>query len=279
MTRYICTLCLLPGLLASSCSTPFARQWESRLWITQQQTDGDVQNPSNNSWLDTDDLRFNVVCTQFRQVQNFRYSVLAIGVQCRNESSMTYPMEFNPIQVLTESDVIVQPMLLDHVMYKFYGGDLRTAAQIAQASQPYESYPCTPAGDILAGIINLYRAYENQAVVTEFARKEALPHDLYYNSFVPTSAPPGGAVQWIQYYPETLKPIKIMIEGTTLESAVTFENPPPAPPPKPMRTADQAELGTILVAMAVIGFLILNEYASKIVYSLRSTSTANMSRF
>ena len=248
---------ILPLVTLLACSTPFVRQWESRLWVTPTENNEEDQNIG---WLQTEDLSINVVCTQFRQVLNLSNSVLAIGVQCRNESGTTYPLQFNPIQVLTEGDLIVQPMPLDHVMYKFYGGDLRTAAQIARASQPYERYPGTPAGDILAGIINLYRAYENQAIITEFARKEALPHDLYYNSFVPTSMPPGGAVQWIQYYPGTLKPIKVMIEGTTLESALTFEKPPPTPPPKPMRSDDKAVAVLVIAAMIAASFVIAMDH-------------------
>ncbi len=248
------TLLLLLLLQLLACSTPYARQWESRLWLTSENKNQDMQELGS---LETEDLLITVVCTQFRQVLNPRNSLLAISAECRNESNATYPLHFNPIQVLTDENVIVQPLPLDHVMYTFYGGDLRTAAQTARLWQPYEDYSDTAVGSILTGIVNAYRAYENQAIINEFKRKEALPHALYYRSFTSSSLPPGGAVQWNQYYPVTVKPIKVMIEGNTIESALKFEKPPPKPPPQRVKSAEQRAVALVLILMIVGGFWIM----------------------
>ena len=112
-------LLLLLPLLA--CATPYARQWESRLWLTPTTTKADKPEIGT---LGTDELAVAVVCTQFRQVLNPSNSVLAIGVQCRNTTDTTHVLDYNPIQVLSDSNLVVQPLPLDHVMYKFYGGDL-----------------------------------------------------------------------------------------------------------------------------------------------------------
>lgn len=247
------SLLLLLPLLA--CSTPYARQWESRLWHTPAVKDGEMLEVGE---LNTDELHITVFCTQFRQVLNPNNSVISIGVQCLNTTDTTYLLEFNPVQVVSDSNLIVQPLPLDHVMYKFYGGDLRSAAQLARISQPYADYTGTVVDDILTAVVNVYRAYENQAIITEFARKEALPHDLYYRSFTPTSLPPGVAVQWIQYYPGTPNPIKVMIEGKTVESAVTFEKPPPAPAPKPRRSVGVKLLVMLAFAAIVVASIVEN---------------------
>lgn len=239
------TLLLLPLL---ACSTPYGRQWESRLWHTPTVKDGEILEVGE---LVTDELLISVFCTQFRQVLNPSNSVISIGVQCLNATDTTYPLEFNPVQVVSDSNLIVQPLPLDHVMYKFYGGNLRSAAQLSRISEPYADYTGTVVGDILTAVVNVYREYENQAIITEFARKEALPHDLYYRSFTPTSLPPGVAVQWIQYYPGTPSPIKVMIEGTTVESAVTFEKPRPAPVQKNV-VSDNALLLFVMLAIGGI---------------------------
>ena len=142
-------------------------------------------------------------------------------------------------------------------MYKFYGGNLRSATQLARISEPYADYTGTVVGDILTAVVNVYRTYENQAIITEFARKEALPHDLYYRSFTPTSLPPGVAVQWIQY-PGTLNPIKVMIEGKTVESAVTFEKPRRAPVQKNVKSDNALALFVMLTIGGIIALASLS---------------------
>ena len=250
------TLSLLFLLPILACATPYARQWESRLWITPTTTKADKPEIGT---LGTDELAVAVVCTQFRQVLNPSNSVLAIAVQCRNKTDSTHVLDYNPIQVLSDSNLVVQPLPVDHVMYKFYGGDLRTTAQLDRLAHPYADYTGDAFADILIGIVNVYRGYENQAIITEFARKEALPHDLYYRSFTPTSLPPGVALQWIQYYPGMSKPIKVMIQGKTVESAVTFEKPSPVPQQKPKRF-DYAVLLLVMLTMAgIIAFASLSK--------------------
>ena len=79
-------------------------------------------------------------------------------------------------------------------MYKLYGGNLREAAQWARLAET--STPLTSSGDsllesVLVGMVNAYREYEHGAIITELHKNEALPYDLYYRSFTPTSLPPG----------------------------------------------------------------------------------------
>lgn len=239
------TLSLLFLLPILACATPYARQWESRLWLTPTTTKADKPEIGT---LGTDELAVAVVCTQFRQVLNPSNSVLAIAVQCRNTTDSTHVLDYNPIQVLSDSNLVVQPLPLDHVMYKFYGGDLRNAGQLDQLARPYADYTGDAFVDILIGLVNVYRSYEENAIITEFARKEALPHDLYYRSFTPTSLPPGASVQWIQYYPGMFTPLKVMLEGYTVDTAVVFEKPPPAPP----RTKTKKQTGESLVLMVML---------------------------
>ena len=68
-------------------------------------------------------------------------------------------------------------------MYKFYGGTLPRHCRLTDSLRPLQSYGDSLADNILTAVVNAYRSYEHGAIITEFHRKEALPYDLYYDSF------------------------------------------------------------------------------------------------
>ena len=139
-------------------------------------------------------------------------------------------------------------------MYKFYGGTLREIAQINRLSRPLGDYGNSLAENILAAVVNVYRSYENRAIITEFHRKEALPYDLYYESFAPISLPAGVSTEWIEYYPATTDTITVMLLGADIEDGVTFGRPPP-PPPLPFRRWRGADL--VISLFAAVAILII----------------------
>ena len=139
-------------------------------------------------------------------------------------------------------------------MYKFYGGPLREALQIDRLTTPLQSYGDSLAENILTAVVNAYRSYEHGAIITEFHRKEALPYDLYYESFTPTSLPAGVSTQWIQYYPATTETITVMLQGEAIEDGVTFgpstaatsdapATDAPSPPQSPQSKAYGVSIG------------------------------------
>ena len=121
---------------------------------------------------------------------------------------------------------------LDHVMYKLYGGNWREAAQINRLNTPYQaSY-----GDSL------------------FHTKEALPYNLYYESFAPTSLPAGISTQWTQYYPGTTDRIRVILEGGSIEDTIMFARPPP-PNLKKREPGDGIAIA-ILFILGLIGIVV-----------------------
>ena len=146
-------------------------------------------------------------------------------------------------------------------MYKFYGGTLREAMQIERLNTPPPSHGDSIAENVLGAVVAAYRAYEHGAIITEFHRKEALPYDLYYESFTPTSLPTGVSTQWIQYYPATTGTITVMLQGGEIEDGVTFGRPPPPPPPPSPAIAFLKQLRTV-------GFVIAKILAVSWLYSL-----------
>ena len=250
MGRITLLILLLTPLMTSGCSTPYVRQWQSQLWTLPNEADNEMQELGK---LETDDLTFGLICTEFREVGNPSNAIIGIGASCRNETEDTYRLRLNPVQVIDASNSIVKPLPLDHVMYKFYGGKLRKAAQIDRLNEPLQSYGDSLAGDILTTVVSAYRTYEHGAIITEFHRKEALPYNLYYESFDPTSLPAGVSTQWIQYYPNTTETITVMLQGEAIEDGVTFGRPPPPPEPK---SNEINEIGITFAGMMVVAFAI-----------------------
>ena len=118
-------------------------------------------------------------------------------------------------------------------MYKFYGGGLREDAQIerlAESSKPLAAYGSSLVHNVLVAVIDVYREYEHGAIITEFRRKEALPYDLYYKRFTPTTLPTDVSTVWVTYYPIATDTVTVMLHGGTIEDGVTFRKPPPPPP-------------------------------------------------
>ena len=230
MTKIGLIILFLILLMNTGCATPYARQWQSQLWQVPNKTATEMPELGK---LEMEDLTFGLICTDFRQVGNPSNVIIGIGVSCRNETNGTLSLESNPIQLIDPSKVIVKPLPLDHVMYKFYGGKLREAAQIERLTEPLSSYESSLPENILTAVVNSYRAYEHRAIITEFHRKEALPYNLYYESFTPTSLPAGVSTVWTAYYPATTDTITVMLQGEKIEDGVTFGRPPPPPPPSP----------------------------------------------
>ena len=151
---------------------------------------------------------------------------------------------------------IVQSLPLDHVLYNFYGGKLREAAQFSQLNEPVVDYGDSLAENILESIVNAYRAAKHGAIITELQAKEALPYELYYKSFNPTSLPGGVSTHWIEYFPASTESIMVMLQGERVEDAVMFESPPstPMPPTEVVKNDLRAEgvVGLVLIIMALL---------------------------
>ncbi len=242
--------------LTMGCTTPYARQWQSHLWHTPQEIHGATVEIGK---LENEGLTFEMICTQFRQLENSTNSFIGISVSCRNNNPNTYLLEFNPLQVIDARNSIVKPLPLDHVMYKLYGGNWREAAQIARLNTSYpSSHGDTLVDSIFDAVVSIYRAYEQAAIITEFHDKEALPYNLYYESFAPTSLPAGISTQWTQYYPGTTDSIRVILEGGSIDNKIMFTRPPPSKPKK--REPD----GNILIAFVlIIGFFSIVRAVSK----------------
>ena len=222
-------LLLIPFvLLAAGCATPYARTWQSQLWQASETKNTEMAELGQ---LETAENTFSLICTEFRQVGNPSNALIGIGISCRNDTNETLALQYNPIQVIDGSLTITQPLSIRHVMYRLYGGDLREDAQLSRLAQK----PLTSSGDsfldVLVGVINAYRNYEHGAIITELHKKEALPYNLYYRSFTPTSLPPGVSTTWMAYYPGTTDTITVILQGLKVEEGVIFSKPPPPPPP------------------------------------------------
>ena len=234
--------------VTTGCATPYARQWQSHLWHTPQEIHSETPEIGK---LETEELTFEMICTQFRQLKNPTNSFIGISVSCRNDTPNTYLLEFNPLQVVNANDSIVKPLPLDHVMYKLYGGNWREAAQINRLNTPYQAfYGDSLVDSIFDAVVSVYRAYEQAAIITEFHNKEALPYNLYYESFAPTSLPAGISTQWTQYYPGTTDKIRVILEGGSIEDTIMFARPPP-PNLKKRVPADSI----VITLFFILGFL------------------------
>ncbi|MDE0184279.1 MAG: hypothetical protein OXP71_02345 [Candidatus Poribacteria bacterium] len=230
MPKYGIIALLLIAPMTAGCATPYVRQWESQLWQVPNETDG--ATPEFGQFK-AEDLDFGIICTEFRQVGNLNNRIIGIGVSCRNDAREPMSLPLNPIQVVDASKILIQPLSLNQVMYKFYGGGLREDAQIerlAESSKPLAAYGNSILENVLLGVINAYREYERGAIITEFHRKEALPYDLYYKRFTPTVLPAEVSTVWVTYYPFATDTITIMFHGGNVEDGVLFQQPPPPPP-------------------------------------------------
>ena len=217
---------LLALLIACMCClsgcTRYVRTWQSNLWM--------VQAPINDTnpelgVLKHEPLIFHVICTRFRQVENWQNSMLAVTVSCRNAGTETYQLNANPIQVINAENALKHILTLDHVMYKLYGGHLRELAQVSRLGSPAPDYGDSLLGTILTSVTDAYRNYENAQIVFELHEKEALPYELYYKSFTPVSLPPGVATVWTDYFPLTTSEdtISIMLQGDDITNAIAFD--------------------------------------------------------
>ena len=252
---------LLMLMMSIGCATPYAQQWQSQLW---QVKDNTTPKPELGK-LEMEDVAVGLLITELRQVSSPSNAFIGIHVSCRNQTDRTFTLEGNPIQVVNASQVLVKPLPLDHVMYKLYGGTLREQAQIAQLaenSKPLISSGASVLEDVLVAVVNTYRAQERHAIITEMHLKEALPYDLYYQSFTPTSLPPGVTTVWTEYYPYTTDQITVMLQGQRVEDGITF-GPPPPPPPKSPEQVRASKIGGIVVGGILITYLVILSIANK----------------
>ena len=249
---------LLIAPLTAGCGTPYVRQWESQLW---QVPNEPASATPEFGKFEAADLDFGIICTEFRQVGNPNNRIIGIGVSCRNGGREAIPLPLNPIQVVDASKVLIKPLSLNHVMYKFYGGGLREDAQIerlAETSKPLVAFGSSLLENVLVGVINVYRAYEHGAIVTEFHRKEALPYDVYYKGFTPTTLPTDVSTVWVTYYPITTNTITVMLHGGNIEDGVIFEQPPPPAQPIVNSKEREADLsGWWILPVTFVAFIII----------------------
>ena len=252
-------LLLIPFVLpAAGCATPYARTWQSQLWQVPETNEAELAELGQ---LKTEGNTFSLICTEFREAGNPSNALIGIGISCRNDTNETLALEYNPIQVIDTALTIMKPLPLDHVMYKLYGGNLREGAQWARLAET--NTPLTSSGDslvesVLVGVINAYRNYEHGAIITELHKKEALPYDLYYRNFTPTSLPPGVSTTWMAYYPATTDTITVILEGLKVEEGVVFSKPPPPPPPPTSNEDARDSLAAIVwILGAIIAYVLV----------------------
>ena len=245
----IILLLILLVLLTTGCTTPYTRVWESQLWQVSETNNTEIAELGQ---LETVENIFSLICTEFRQVGNPSNTFIGISILCRNDTNETLTLQYNPIQVIDASLTVTKPLPLEHVMYNLYGGNLREGAQLArliETSTPLASSGGSLLNNVLVGVINAHRAYERGAIITELHKKEALPYDLYYRSFTPTSLPPGVSTEWTEYYPATTNTITVILQGLKVEEGVIFSKPPPPPPLPSVRLSEIPILPIFIIAL------------------------------
>jgi hypothetical protein len=255
-------------LTCFGCATPLGGQlWQIQLWQQQENT---TELPEIGQ-IETENLTFCFCITEFQEIRkDYDYinnklvdkvmeSFIGISVACKNTTDETSALEFSPIQVIDASAVLVKPLPLDYVMYKRFGGHLRENAQQARLDTLNRVLPVRPrSGRLLdrfaAVLINIFGELERQEIITEMYRKEASPYDLYYESFIPASLPPGVAIIWTEYYPYSTDQITVMLQGQRVNDGVTFRTPAPLqPPPKKAESPPPKPSGKFGTDAIVIG--------------------------
>ena len=257
------SLLFLFVLLNIGCATSTPK-WQNVLWHAENSTN---ENPEIGT-LETEELAFNVIVTEFREVvynPNTQFeqenpTFIAVSVTSRNQTSETLMLDFNPIQVIGQSQILVRELPLEHVMYKLHGGRLREAAQLGRLAELSKPIPAgsTFPGAVLSGIVAGLRAAESASIVSEMYQKETSQYQLYYHSFAPVSLPRGVATSWTQYYPYTLGPIQVMLQGQTVEEGISFRLPPPPANFKQKKTKNSPSIvARIIVSSCIIGIVSL----------------------
>ena len=268
----IISLLSLFVLFGSGCAA-FKPKWQNVLWHAENSAN---ENPEIGT-LETEELEFNVIVTEFREVfynPNTQFeredpTFIAVSVTCRNQTGETLMLDSNPIQVIGPSRMLAKELPLEQVMYKLYGGRLREAAQLGRLSELSRPVPVgsTVSSAILAGIVEGLRASERTSIVSEMYQKEASQYQLYYHSFESASLPGSVATSWTQYYPHTVGPIQVMLQGQKFEEGVIFALPPPSPlppPPPPKPTSSTDKVIGIIVGSCVLSLVSLIIIASNL---------------
>ena len=248
-------------LFSSGCATSTPK-WQNVLWHAENSAN---QNPEIGT-LETEELAFSVIVTEFREVvynPNTQFeqedpTFIAVSVTCRNQTGETLMLGSNPIQVIGPSRMLAKELPLEQVMYKLYGGRLREAVQLGRLAELNKPVPVgsTFPGAVLSGIVAGLRAAESASIVSEMYQKESSQYQLYYHSFDSASLPGGVATSWTQYYPHTVGPIQVMLQGQKVEEGIIFALPPP--PPSVLKAKKSPALtAKIFVATCVLGVVSL----------------------
>ena len=86
------------------CATPYARQWQPQLW---QDSEKSTQMPEIGR-LETQTLALGIIVTQFQERLGQAQPFIGVSVSSRNQTTDTIRMEFNPIQVVDATNVLVK---------------------------------------------------------------------------------------------------------------------------------------------------------------------------
>lgn len=228
----IISLLSLFVLFGSGCAASKPK-WHNILWHAENSTN---ENPEIGA-LETEELVLNVIVTEFREVvynPNTQFeredpTFIAVSVTCRNQTGETLMLDSNPIQVIGPSRMLAKELPLEQVIYKLYGGRLREAVQLGRLAELNKPVPVdsTFPGAVLSGIVAGLRAAESASIVSEMYQRESSQYQLYYHSFDSASLPGGVATSWTQYYPHTVGPIQVMLQGQKVEEGIIFALPPP----------------------------------------------------
>ena len=205
-------------LVTSGCAVSPSTYWEQSLWEIKEH-----QNTVLIGEMQTGELEFNVILTEFVQVMSAPYesvkvipSFIAVSVTCKNKSGYDLKIGENPVQVINQNNMLSKELDIDYVMYKLYGGKLKEASQWGRLTELSEPIPTndTFSGAILAGIVEGIRSAERSSIIHEMYQKESSQYQIFYNQFESVVLPSNVAVSWTQYHPFDSGPMKITLQGS-----------------------------------------------------------------
>ena len=93
MGRISLLILLVTPLITIGCSTPYVKQWQSQLSTLPNESDTGMQELGK---LETHDLTFGLICTEFRQVGNPSNAIIGIGASCRNDTEAHIRVRIEP---------------------------------------------------------------------------------------------------------------------------------------------------------------------------------------
>lgn len=248
---FIKCLTIILAIFITGCATP---RWNTRLWQTDEPLN--TEKPEIGS-LQTDIARYDFIVTEFVKIEKnpsiragLRPTFIGIGISCNNYTNETIVLEESPIQVIDASKTLVKQLPLNHVMYNLYGGKLRDReleTKLAELRQPAPG----SSSVFLSALSGAMRGMIEMNILSELHSKEIAFHELYYQSFTPTSLPSGVSAVWTEYYSYTSQPVTVMLQGQHVNDGILFSQPRPKIIEQ-QRVSSLTSLGLLLAIPAAV---------------------------